>query len=105
MTVMLISVRLPSIPGRNGLFGLQRNVQNNVESEPDRESVKKQTDVSGKMVRLMIVGFRNVSGQPGKRVQIVLRSVGEVEGTEFGNVGKKTNALEIATPMRKKIAT
>ena len=104
MTVILISVRPPSIHGRNGLNGLQRNVRKNVDSEPDRESVKKQPDVSEKVVSWMIAEIRNVSGQPGKIGQNVLRSVGEVEGTEFGNVGKKTNiALEIA--MRKKIAT
>ena len=103
MTVMLISVRPPSIHGRNGLNGLQRNVRKNVDSEPDRESVKKQPDVSEKVVSWMIAEIRNVSGQPGKIGQNVLRSVGEVEGIEIGNVVKKTNVMELV--MRKKIAT
>ena len=103
MTVILISVRPPSIPGRNGLNGLQRNVQKNVEADTEGEFVKKKRDVSEKVMTMMIAEIRNVSGQPGRSGQIVLRSVGEVEGTEFGNVRKKTNALVIV--LWKKIAT
>ena len=79
MTAMLSSAHLLCIPGRSGLFGLPRNVRQNVDPEPDREIVKKQTDVSEKVARLTDVGIRNVSGQLGKSGQIVLRSVGEVD--------------------------
>ena len=65
--------------------------------------MKKQTDVSGKVARLIVVGIRNVIGQLGKSGQNVLRSVGEAEGTELGNVRRKTNALDIV--LRKEIAT
>ena len=50
-----------------------------------------------------MVEIRNVSGQLGKSGQNVLRSVGEAEGTEIGNVRRKTNAL--VKVLRKKIAT
>ena len=103
MTAMLISVRLRNIPGRSGLLGYQVCVPKNVDSDPDREFVKNQTDVLEKMVILMIVGNRNVNGKSGKSGLNVLRSVGEVGETELGNVRKKTNVLELG--LRRKIAT
>ena len=93
MTVMFISVRLLSIPGRRGHDGIHGSVQNHVDSEPDLDFVKTvKTGVCMEVVLTeIVVEIKNVNGHHGKSGLNVLRSVEEVQGAELGNVRKKTN--------------